>query len=143
MWDQHGCDVALRPRGRAAHRPREAQVAETRGRRPRGSTRTPVRGATWRGGWRVKGPWVSGPWLEFWGGNAIALNRPTLYTHGFPFFLPCGTMFPHVFNMQAMWQHGGRRMRSRCVHRVDAESTGSVHQTRARNGYFSEAIDGI
>ena len=36
---QHGCDVALRPRGRAAHGPREAQVTRTCGRRPRGSTR--------------------------------------------------------------------------------------------------------
>ena len=30
-----GCDVALRPRGRATAGPREAQVALTRGRRPR------------------------------------------------------------------------------------------------------------
>ena len=38
----HGCDTALRPRGKAAGRPREAQVvhrARTRGRRPRVSTR--------------------------------------------------------------------------------------------------------
>ena len=34
--DQRRCDVALKPRGRAAHGPREAQVARTRGRRPRG-----------------------------------------------------------------------------------------------------------
>ena len=41
-----GCDVALRPRGRATDGLRGAQVAHrarTRGRRPRGSTRTPVR----------------------------------------------------------------------------------------------------
>ena len=31
----HGCDVALRPRGRPTAGPREAQVALTRGRRPR------------------------------------------------------------------------------------------------------------
>ena len=31
-----GCDVALRPRGRATAGPREAQVVLTRGRRPRG-----------------------------------------------------------------------------------------------------------
>ena len=53
---QHGCDVALRPRGRAAHGPREAQVAQTRGRRPRGSMRMLVRGATWQGGLAVGGP---------------------------------------------------------------------------------------
>ena len=29
-------------------------------------------------GWHVKGPRVSGPWLEYWGGNTIALNRPVL-----------------------------------------------------------------
>ena len=47
-----GCDVAQRPRGMAAGGPHEAQVAHrarTRARRPRGSTRTPVRGATWQG----------------------------------------------------------------------------------------------
>ena len=32
----HGCDVALRSRARATTGPREAQVALTRGRRPRG-----------------------------------------------------------------------------------------------------------
>ena len=73
MRDHHGCDAALRPRDRAAHGPRESQVARTSGRRPRGSTQTPVRGPTWQGGWRVKGPRVSGPWLECWGGNAKAL----------------------------------------------------------------------
>ena len=52
----HGCDAALRPHGKAARGPRKAQVAGTHGRRPRGSTRTPVRGATWQGGRRVKGP---------------------------------------------------------------------------------------
>ena len=53
-------------------------------------------GATWQheGGWHVKGPWVSGPWLDNWGGNANALRRPTLYTHHFSQFFPYGTMFP-------------------------------------------------
>ena len=64
--DQRGCDVALRLRGRAAHGPREGQVARRwhvwRGHVAgghaglHGSTRTPMRGATWRGGWGVKGP---------------------------------------------------------------------------------------
>ena len=47
----HGCDVALRPRGRAASGPHEAHVAHrawTRGRRPRVSTWAPVWGATWQ-----------------------------------------------------------------------------------------------
>ena len=42
----------------------------------------------------MKGPWVSGPWLVVWGGNAKALNRPTFYTVYPLFFLLCGTMFP-------------------------------------------------
>ena len=56
----HGCDAALRPRGRAAGGPREAQAAHrarTHGRRPLVSTRTPVWGATWQGvsRWRAHG----------------------------------------------------------------------------------------
>ena len=46
------CDAAVRPRGRAARGPREAQVAQIHGSRPRGSTRTPVRGAAWQSGGR-------------------------------------------------------------------------------------------
>ena len=33
-----------------------------------------------------EGPTVSGPWLEYWGGNAIVLNRPSFYTYLLPFF---------------------------------------------------------
>ena len=51
-------------------------------------------GTTWREGWQVKGPRVSGLWLVYWGGNARALFRPTLYTRQLPKFLPCGAMFP-------------------------------------------------
>ena len=49
-----GCDVALRPHGSATGGPREAQVAHrarTRGKRPRGSTRTPVRAPHGESGW--------------------------------------------------------------------------------------------
>ena len=89
-------------------------MARTRGRRPRGSTQTPVRGAMWReGGWRVKGPRVSGPWLEYWVGNAIALNRPAIYTQASLLFLPCGTMFPQIFLLQATWTHGRHQIRLR------------------------------
>ena len=42
----------------------------------------------------MKGPRVSGPWLEFWGGNANALPRPSFYTHNFSVFIPCRTVFP-------------------------------------------------
>ena len=55
-----GCDVALRPLGRATGGPREAQVAHrarTRGRRPRVSTRVHAReGTTWREGLAYGGP---------------------------------------------------------------------------------------
>ena len=67
--DQRGCDTALRPRGRAAHGPREAQVACTRGRRPHESTRTPVRGAMWR----VERLAVGGP--TGWWALVIGLGR--------------------------------------------------------------------
>ena len=33
--------------------------------------------------------------------------------------------------LQVTWQHGRRRMRSQYVHRVDAESSGSLIKTRA------------
>ena len=51
-------------------------------------------GTTWRLGWQVKGPQVSGPSLDSWGGNANALRCPRLYTRDFSIFLPCGTLFP-------------------------------------------------
>ena len=63
-----GCDAALRPRGRAAGGPREAQVAHrarTCGRRPRVSTRVHADarvGCHMAGGWHMEGPRVSGPW---------------------------------------------------------------------------------
>ena len=41
----------------------------------------------------MEGPRVSGPWLDFWGGNAICVNRPLIYRSENLFFLPCGTMF--------------------------------------------------
>ena len=95
-----GCDAALRPCGRAVRGPREALVAWIRGRRPRRSTWTPVRGATWQsGGWQVKGPRVSGPWLGDWGGNANVLPRPIFYTYLLPIFSPCGTKVPAEFNL--------------------------------------------
>ena len=59
---------------------------------------TRVRGATWpSGGWQLEGPWVSGPWLGIWGGNAKALPRSKFYTRESPCFLSCGTMFPRKF----------------------------------------------
>ena len=73
----------------------------------------------------MKGPRVRGPWLDSWGGNANAFVRPTFHTHHFHLFLPCGTMFPWNFKMQDTWGCVARRIRSRCVNRVDVESNGS------------------
>ena len=105
------CDAALRPCGRAAGGPREAQVAHkvrTRGRRPRMSTRVHADARVGRhvaGGWHLEGPQVSGPWLGVWGGNANALPRPNSYTCHFFYFIPCGTMFPNgSYLLQVTWQ---------------------------------------
>ena len=57
---------------------------QTRGRRPRGSTRTP-RWYHLAEGMASGGPRVSGPKLEYWGNNALALNRP-LFNRGIVFF---------------------------------------------------------
>ena len=51
----------------------------------------------------MKAPRVSGPWLEYWGGNANALPHSTFYTRRFLSFPPCGTMFPGDLNLQDTW----------------------------------------
>ena len=110
-----------RPHGRAAraHAARRcAQVTRTRG-RSHASPRGCPGGDMWQGGWQVKGPRVSGPWLEYWGGNAIALNRPSFYTRDFHSFPQCGTKFPGDFLLQATWRHRGCLMRSWGVNHVD------------------------
>ena len=43
--------------------------------------------------WRAHG--YSGPWLVFWGSNAIGVYRPLIYRGENILLLPCGTMFPH------------------------------------------------
>ena len=63
-----------------------------------GSTWAPVWGATWQGRLVGGGPTgIVGPWLDIRGGNALALNRPPIYTGFVSKFSPCGTMFPHGF----------------------------------------------
>ena len=68
-----GCDVALRPRGRATVGPREAHVALTRGRRPRGRVHVGARVgchvAGKDGSRRAHG--YSGVLVRVGGGNAI------------------------------------------------------------------------
>ena len=65
-WQRHADPRVEVPwtRGRDTQVHADAQVA------PRGSVR----------GWQVMGPRVSGPKLEYWGGNANAQERPTFYT---------------------------------------------------------------
>ena len=73
----------------------------------------------------MKGPRVSGPWLDSWGGNAIVLNRPSLYTHPFRRFFLCGTMFlrnsffaRHVAEPGALDTIAKRPLRGCEVHRI-------------------------
>ena len=102
-----------RPRGRAARGPREPQVAPGwRGHVAGGHASPPGRpgGARWQGGWQVKGPRVSGRWLEYYGRNAIALNHLSSYTQDFRPFSPSGTKFPGDFLLQATSRHHGSRI---------------------------------
>ena len=108
---------------------------------PHWSTRTAVRAATWQGGWRVKGPRVSGPWLECWGGNAKALPHYTLSTRDFRLFNLCETMFPQIFLLQVMWTNHNSRLRSQSVARVDL-SPRDLHQDTCVKKIISEALDG-
>ena len=75
-----GCDVALRPCGKATAGPHEAQVAPTRGKRPHGRVHLGSREgrhvASKDGRWRAHE--YGGPWLSIWGGNANALPRPPI-----------------------------------------------------------------
>ena len=97
-------------------------------------------GATWQGGWQVKGPRVSGPWLEYWGGNANALLHSTFYTRLFLYFPPCETMSRLIFQMQAMWRHSRRRMRSQSIDHMDP-SPRDLHQDTCVKKVLSDAID--
>ena len=82
--------MALRPSGRAVHGPREARVVWTRGRRPLGSTRMPVRAATWQGGWQVKAHGLVGPG-KFIGAVTQMLTAPLSFILAIPiFFLHVG-----------------------------------------------------
>ena len=61
--------------------PRKAQVALTRGRRPRGKAHADAREGRHVacGGFAGGGPTrIVGPWLDIRGGNALALNCPPI-----------------------------------------------------------------
>ena len=138
MQNLRGCDTARKVTWQSRASPCWAYVAWARG-RGHASPRGRPGGTTWQsGGWHLEGPWVCGPWLGVWGGNANALRRPLLYTHLFRFLSPYGTMFLWNFSfegdMAAQWASDTitmRPWRGRGVHRI-------VDQTRAQKGHLSE-----
>ena len=69
----------------------------------------------------MKGPRVSGPWLDSRGSNGNAL-RPGLYTRNFPSLLLCGPMFPWKLSfagdVAAWWESDATAMRPSCGHGV-------------------------
>ena len=88
-----GCDVALRPRGRATAGPREAQVALTRGKRPpNGSTRTPRKDALWHRRVRTRrAHGYSGALVKVGDGNAMQMKGVPLFNRRFsPYFFRVG-----------------------------------------------------
>ena len=116
-----------RPRGSATRT--QVQRWPERVARPCESTQTPGwhHVVVW-GGWQVKAPQVSGPWLDSWGTNARALFRPTLYTWVLWIFSPCGTMFHVLFCLQDTCQrhrHWMNMHQMMCVDAVDSGSTRS------------------
>ena len=93
-----GCDAARKATWQSRASPRDARWRE----HAVGGHASPRRrpdGATWQEGWQVKGPLVSGPWLEYWSGNRNALPHSTFYTQCFLSFPPCGTIFPGDLNL--------------------------------------------
>ena len=61
-----------------------------------------------------------------------------IYTHYFPFFSPCGTMFPHGLTCAGRVQLTGRRMRSGRLRSRGPESTRSSNPSRAQKGDLSD-----
>ena len=91
-------------------------------------------GATWRGGWRVIGPWVSGPWLECWSGNAKALPHSTFYTRNSLFLFRVGLCSHGISLLQVMWRHPKRQIRSRGVDHVDPSPRDRNQNTCVKEG---------
>ena len=123
-----GCNMALRPQGRATAGPREAHVVLTRGRRPHRWVHVGARVgrhmAGKDGNRRAHG--YSGALVRVGGGNAIDSQlRPLIEACYFHFCLPCGTMFPCNYLLQVMWRKGVRWMRSERRRLRGPESTRS------------------
>ena len=96
---------------------------------PRGQRRGRHVASEEAGIWRAHG--LVGP-SEYIG--AVTQGRypaPHYILINFHFLFHVGLCSRRISPLQMMWQHGGRRMRSRYVHPVDAKSTGSMIKTRA------------
>ena len=131
----HGCDAALRPPGRAVGGPRKAQMghrARTHGRRPHVSTRVHADARVGRHmamGWQMEGPWVSGPWLGDWGGNAKCVTASHNLSLSVFFFSSVWDYVPHVsYLLQATWMHCRSWMRSGRRRSRGPESTRSSNK---------------
>ena len=91
----------------------------------------------------MEGPRVSGPWLVFWGGNALGVYRPLIYRGQNLLFLPCGTMFPHGSYLAgdvAAWQASDRiraaEIKTRCRHGGDQLKGRLIRQNRLSSVEF-------
>ena len=84
-------------------------------------------GATWRmraGRWRAHG--LVGPGNNIGAVTHLRYAAPAFIRTVSPFFFSVRLCSCGVYPLQVMWQHGGRRIQSQCVHRVDVESIGSL-----------------
>ena len=123
-----------RPGGPRRRRTGRGQVAG----RPRGhvGTRVGRHAATWAPVWgatRPRGRPCGAPRVGSVIEGIETINRgihSPIYTHHFPFFSLCGTMFPHGLTLQATWTRGERRISSRTatiawtkVHTISKSST--------------------
>ena len=123
--------------GHVANRagPHEGHVAHrvrTRGRRPRVSTRTPVRAPRGERGWRVRvlgrGHGLVGPGDSIGAVTQRRYRGPLFYRKIFPFFLCVGLSSCRVLPLRATWMHDKCQMRSDGGDRVDRSPRD--HQSR-------------
>ena len=138
------CDVALRPRGRAMAGPREAQVALTRGRRPRGRVHVGARVGRHVVGKddnrRAHG--YSGTLVREGGGNAnySMLALPLFNRFTSHYFLRVGLCPTRFLLVQDTWQPTGRRMRSGRQRSRGPKSTRSPKSGTCTNDNLSDTI---
>ena len=115
-----GCDVALRPRGRAMTGPRELQVARACGRRPRGM---------WVGIWRAHG--LVGPCKKFGALTQMRYRALNFKLNILRLLFRVGLCSHMSYLLKATWTLGRRRIPSRRRRSRGPESTRSSNQARA------------